>query len=127
MTTSPPVKSKVILPNRAALFGPAWLLLSMRRARLHPPLCRSGIFAVILNISRAGPDTELNATGDCPDIGGIMMNAIRLVGMLPVGDSRMDSVLRLVEIGIDAQYRTSDVMAISRSAWRSRQPLVDIS
>jgi hypothetical protein len=34
--------------------------------------------------------------------------------MLPAGDSRMEWMLRLVGMGIDDQFRSFDVMAISR-------------
>jgi hypothetical protein len=43
-----------------------------------------------------------------------MIKASRPVGVLAVGDSRMEWMLRLVGTGIDGQSRGVDVMAISR-------------
>src|ERR1700749_446354 len=43
-----------------------------------------------------------------------MTIGIRPVGMLPAGDPRMESTLRLVGMGIDGQSRSFDVMTISR-------------
>jgi hypothetical protein len=48
------------------------------------------------------------------------MNAIRLVGMLPAGESRMEWVLRLVETGMDGQSRSSDVMVQTVVCGRGR-------
>jgi hypothetical protein len=59
--------------------------------------------------------TSMPSSRDGPEIGGIMIKAIRPVEYVPAGGSRMEWMLRLVGTGIDGQSRSFDVMAISRS------------